>query len=150
MRVFFAFKIKENEQISMWFLSQSRAQTSVIFFEASGADKRVVEKVWIDWSAPLWKLRQAYYVTHWPILSEIVQKLKIEKSIAAWKNDKFQSEIEIKWWLMFESSMAPKWPILISFWEWIIETQIFHWYLVPFLSRAVEVDDSRTLVDKTH
>ena len=36
---------------------------------------------------------------------------------AAWKNDKCQSEIEIKWWWMFESSMAPKWQILISFWE---------------------------------
>ena len=95
-------------------------------------------------------MRQAYYITHWRILSEIVRKLKIEKSIAAWKNDKCQSEIEIKWWWMFESSMAPKWPILISFWEWIIETRIFHWYLVPFLSRAVEVDDSRKLVDKTH
>ena len=46
----------------------------------------------------------------------------------------------IKKWLilMTESFLAPQWPILVPYCGMDIRKSIFHWYLIPFLSEAVE------------
>ena len=43
--------------------------------------------------------------------------------------------------LMVGSSLAPKWPMMLLFLEWIIKNPIFHWYQHHFCWRLLRLDD---------